>query len=195
MHARDPDPAPAATADLTAPGVPLERLAGRWEPGVWVGAARRVFGPVSEVVGDSRGSVIVENHPPHHLIALWRPKRDYEPFLRRWPSIVNLVGTDEKSLLGEMFKLIPSGARLWMSRGDIDWALMAEIVMVSERGLAPYQTRELEGFVRVDRARTLAAIARGYTGDENRYRSFVDTVGEDQDQDQDQDERPDPQDR
>ena len=76
-----------------------------------------------------------------------------------------------------------------MSRGDLDWALMAEIVMVSERGLAPYQSRELEGFVRVDRARTLAAIARGYTGDEHRYRSFVDTVGEDQD------ERPDPEDR
>lgn len=189
MPARDPTPAPVSTADLTAPGVPLERLAGRWEPGVWIGATRRVFGPVSEVVDDGQGSVVVENYPPHHIIALWRPKRDYEPFLRRWPSIVNLVGSDEKSLLGEIFKLIPGGARLWMSRGDIDWALMAEIVMVSERGLAPYQCRELESFVRVDRARTLAAIARGYTGDERRYRSFVDTVGEGYDEPSDPEDR------
>lgn len=146
---------------------------------MWVGALRRAFGPTSEVLDGGQGEVLVENHPPHTIIALWRPKRGSEPFLRRWPSIVTLSRVNEEALIDEVLSLIPDGARLWISRGDIDWALMAEIVMISEKNLAPFQYRELEKFVSEDRARTLAAIGRGYTGDAQRYTAFVDTVRED----------------
>jgi hypothetical protein len=156
-----------------------DRIASVWEPGVWVGAACRAFGPVSEVVEDPNGAVLVENHSPHHIFALWRTRRGDGPFLRRWPSIVNLSSTDEKTLVAEMLQLVPARNQLWLSRGEFDWALMAEIVMVSEPSLAPWQYRELEGFVKIERARTLAQISRGYTGDAHGYKSFVDTVRDD----------------
>lgn len=143
---------------------------------MWVGAACRAFGPVSEVVEDTNGAVVVESHPPHHIVALWRTRRGDGPFLRRWPSIVNLSGTDEKGLVAEMLQLVPVRSQLWLSLGEFDWALMAEIIMVSESSLAPWQYRELESFVKVERARTLAQISRGYAGDAHSYKSFVDTV-------------------
>jgi hypothetical protein len=168
-----------ASPGALAPQPSSDRVAASWEADAWVGALRRAFGPTSEVLDDGRGGMLVENHPPHTIIALWRPKKGQEPFLRRWPSIVTLSRANEEALLDEVLSLIPDGARLWISRGDIDWALMAEIVMISERNLEPFQYRELEKFVSEDRARTLAAIGRGYTGDARRYTAFVDTVRED----------------
>jgi hypothetical protein len=155
------------------------RIANIWEPGVWVGAACRAFGPVSEVIEDARSGVVVENHPPHFIVAMWRTRHGDGPVLRRWPSVVHLTGASESRLVAEMLSQLPVSDRLWLTNADLDWALMAEIVMVSEPTLASWQGRELQAFVRNERARTLAQISRGYTGNAQKYKSFVDTVRDD----------------
>ncbi len=158
---------------------PVARVARFWEPGVWVAASRRAFGPVAEVVEAPGGGVLVENHPPHYLIALWRPRNDNGPFLRRWPSIVNIAASSEDDLLHEVLRQVPGGARVWLMHGDLDWALMAHIVMISEPGLEAFHYRELEHFVRAERERTLAAISSAYTTDPTGYRRFSETVRDD----------------
>lgn len=155
-----------------------ERLVFEWTRGVWIGAVKRAFGPVAELVAGSDG-VLVDNHPPHSLLVLWKPAKVNEPpFLRRLPWMVSIhAALDTDEALAELFGQLPDDkARLFIARHDIDWALMAEIVMLSETGLAPYHYRELERFVQEEREHTLAAISAGYTRDEGGFRQFVKTV-------------------
>lgn len=150
-----------------------ERLVFEWTRGAWVGAVRRVFGPVAELVAGSDG-VLVDSHPTHSLLVLWKPPKPGEPpFLRRLPWMVSVHPVDDiDDALTELFAQLPGDARLYIARQDIDWALLAEIVMLSETGLQPYHYRELERFVREEREQTLAAISAGYTRDEGGFRQF-----------------------
>lgn len=140
------------------------RLTDRWRPGVWVGAARRAFGPMAEV-SEAADRLIVDTHPPHSLIALWSPPADGEPLLRRLPQVASLVAAgDEAGAVRELLAQMPHDARLWLApQPEVDWALMAEIVIISEPGLAAYEQRELRRFVDAERVATLALISASYT--------------------------------
>lgn len=153
------------------------RLMDHWRPGVWVGAQRRVFGPSAEV-SETADSLIVDTHPPHSLIALWAPPGDREPLLRRLPLVASLVGTpDENAVLAELIAQLPADACLWLApQTEIDWALMAEIVMISEPGLAAYEHRELRRFIDAERVATLALISTSYTDDADSYKPYADTT-------------------
>lgn len=153
------------------------RLSPDWHPAAWVGAVRRVFGPVAEVgdgAGDDDG--VVESHPPHSLFVAWSPLKPGQPLLRRWPSLVSIVGADGDDAVAALLKAVPGGAPLWLTPHEIDWALMAEIVMLSEPDLAPFHYRELERFVAAERAATLAQISAAYTADGDGFRRFIKTV-------------------
>jgi len=39
-------------------------------------------------------AVMVENHPPHSLLVLWKPPKPNEPFLRRFPWMVSISARD-----------------------------------------------------------------------------------------------------
>lgn len=143
----------------------LRRLVRRYRSGVWVGAIRRVFGPVAEVHTTGQGEQI-DSHPPHYLSALWKPLRPEQPFLRRWPHHVSLVATSAQHALDEMLRHVPVGQRLWLTHETLDWAVMAEIVMIGEAGLAPWQLRELQAFVDAERLAVRAEIRAGYGGAE-----------------------------
>ena len=69
----------------------LQRLVPHWSPGVWIGAVKRAFGPVNELVAGSDG-VLVDSHPPHSLLVLWKPPKAplQPPFLRRYPWMVSI---------------------------------------------------------------------------------------------------------
>ena len=153
----------------------LQRLSDAWEPGVWIGAARRACGPVAEVVPRGQGE-IVETHPPQLLLALWKPQRLERPFLRRWPQMVWLSGDDIDHAPQTLLREVPAPARLWVMDADVDWALLAEIVMRSEAGLKPYQYRELQRFIIAEREVTGAMIDEAYGGDPGAHRRFSKTV-------------------
>jgi hypothetical protein len=157
---------------MQQPSSPLARLSPAWEPGAWIGVTRHVFGPLTEVGTDE----VVEVHPPHLLLALWRPQRLDQPFLGRWPHMVWLSKGDSVQTSLELLRQVPSPDRLWLTPEDIDWALLAEIVLRSEEGLRPFHHRELERFIAAEREATSQRISRSYSDEQQDPRSHSGTA-------------------
>lgn len=161
--------------DAHAEVSPLSRVVLNWEPGVWIGSLRRAFGPVAEVVQTPRGEV-VENHPPHLLVALWKPQRLDRPFLRRWPNMVWLSERDSEHATLDLLREIPAENRLWLTQEGVDWALLAEIVMLTEEHLQPFHHRELQRLIVAERQAATAMIKRAYNKERQGLRGFSHTL-------------------
>ncbi len=147
---------------LQVPGADPERLLRDWMPGAWIGAVRQAFGLTTEITTTPRGEV-VEAHPPHWLIALWPPQRLQRPFLRRWPRWVSLhAGETEAQAVVELLRHVPDSAPLWVLHEELEWALLAEIVLIGEAGLLPFQQRGLREFIDSERIATTARIRSAY---------------------------------
>lgn len=152
------------------------RLVARHEPGVWIGAVRRVIGPIAQVTQTEHGELI-ETHPPHYLVATWAPLRDDEAHLRRWPDSVSIALHDHASAVAELLCNIPPAARVWITAQEIDWVVIAQIAMLSEGGrFTPEHCRELERFISDERDATLATISANYTDRESGFEGFLGTV-------------------
>jgi hypothetical protein len=149
----------------------LERLVPQWAPGVWVAAVKRACGPLNELLAGD-GGVVVDTHPSHSLLVLWKPPKSplRPPFLRRLPWLVTVEAVaDADAALHRLLRHLPHDVPLCMARAeDVDWALMADIVLRSERALEPFLLRELQAFADAERAATRAAIDAGYDGDDER---------------------------
>lgn len=152
----------------------LDRLARHYQPGMWIGALRRAFGPMADVP-DLEDTATIETRPPHYLIAMWAPLGADQPFLQRWPRKVALVAPDPRAAIKEMLDVLPITDRLWITEQPIDWVLMADIVMLCEPGLAPYQFQGLREFVDAEHQATLAAISVHYGGPDDTYEKFTRT--------------------
>ncbi|MED5619627.1 hypothetical protein [Ideonella sp. BN130291] len=147
---------------LFPPGADSQRLLRDWMPGAWIGAVRRAFGPQTELHSTDQGE-LVEHHPPHWLIALWPPQSLQQPFLRRWPQQVLLLGAEEEAqAVVELLRHVPDGHRLWVLNEELDWALMAEIVLLSEAHLQPFQQQALQWFMDTERAASTDRILHSY---------------------------------
>jgi hypothetical protein len=145
-----------------APGADPQRLLREWMPGAWIGAVRQAFGRSTEVVSTPQGE-LVEAHAPHWLVALWPPQHLQRPFLRRWPRWVSLIAAEaETQALLALLQQVPESAALWVLQEELDWALMAEVVLIAEPGLREYQQRQLEVFMRAEREATTQRIRSAY---------------------------------
>jgi len=155
----------------------LRRLVKRYQPGHWIGGLRRAFGPVTEIA-DTDGSRPgdFESHPVHYLVALWRPLESHVPFLPRLPQRVSIVTPDAQSAARALLEDVPRRQRLWVAGPEIDWALVARIVILAEPELKPFQHRELEAFIRAEERATLAAVSVHYAGSDDTFEQFVSTV-------------------
>jgi hypothetical protein len=152
----------------------LRRLVKRYQPGQWIGGLRRAFGPVAEV-GEGSSESDIESHPAHYLVALWRPLDAHLPFLPRWPYRVSIVSPDAETAARALLDDVPRRQRLWIAGPQIDWALVARIVILGEPQLKPYQHRELEAFIRAEQQATLAAISVHYAGTDDTFEQFART--------------------
>ena len=131
-------------------------------PGAWIGALRQVSARTTEVVSTPQGE-LVETRAPQWLLALWPPQRLQRPFLRRWPGWVSLHAAEaETHAVLELLRHVPAGASLWVLEEELDWALMAEIVLLSEPGLQEFQQRALKAFMQAERAATTSRILSAY---------------------------------
>jgi hypothetical protein len=142
------------------------RLLGEWQPGAWIGAVRKAFGPMAELAEDSDEDTF-EHRPAQWLIVLWPPQSLREPFLRRWPAMVQLTANEGAAAEQQLLDQVPPESRLWVHGFDVDWALMAEIVLLTEEDLQPWQHRELARFIVEQRQATAEAIAAHYVGQDD----------------------------
>ena len=153
----------------------LRRLARRYQPGHWIGGLRRAFGPVAEI-GEGSGFGDLETHPAHYLVALWRPVDPSAPFLPRLPYRVSIVTPDAATAARGLLEDVPRRQRMWVAGKEIDWALIARILILAEPKLKPYQHRELQSFIRAERRAMLAAISVHYSGTDDMFEQFADTT-------------------
>jgi hypothetical protein len=152
------------------------RIVAHPEQGVWIGAVRRIIGPIAQVMQTEHGDAI-ETHPPQYLVAMWAPLRDDEAFLRRWPDSVSVALNDHDCAVAELLCNLPEGARVWVTSQEIDWAVIAEIAMLSEgENFTPDHYRELERFIAQERDAALATISANYTDRESGFEGFLETL-------------------
>jgi hypothetical protein len=155
----------------------LERVVRIYRPGAWVGSVRRAFGPIAYLPeSDENAGDVIETHPPHYLLALWQPLGADQPFLPRWPMKVSLTAPDARTAIFELLAEVPPDEVLWLTEQPLDWALMAEIVMLCEQGLLPYQFRALGDFIEAERHATRAAVSVHYEGSDEVFEQFSRTL-------------------
>lgn len=133
-----------------------------WQPGCWVGVARQVCGPQTEFGASADGRPVVESYPPQMLVAAWPPQGLDQPFLGRWPAQVQLCGIEPDEAPAALLGWLPPGAPLWVSDQDVDWALLAEVVLHHDPSLKPFQLRELRRFADEARDAAFERLNRAY---------------------------------
>ncbi|WP_140633484.1 hypothetical protein [Methylibium rhizosphaerae] len=139
------------------------RLSTTYAPGVWIGAVRRAFD------ADAHG-----HHPPHFLVALWEPLPAGQPLLPRWPAVAAIASPDANAALLELVRHLPAGARVWLCDTVVDWALISEIVLRSDRNLEPHHRAGLAAFAQGCRDADASRIEREYTDREPGFERFRD---------------------
>ena len=150
------------------------RIADTPAPGLWIGAQRRLAGPTHKVVETEYGDT-VESLPPQYLFALWKPYKRDEPFLRRYPAVAELAAVEEAALPELMLKRVPEADRLCVLRLEVDWALVAQIVMIIDSRLGSAQHQLLRDFIEAEQRNTLATIGSSYRHEGRGFERFVDT--------------------
>ena len=139
------------------------RLLATWQAGAWTGAVRQVMQPTTEFVTTPTGTA-VESYPPHRLLLLWPPQRIDQPHPGRWPQQVLLTALPAGPAADALLALVPGGAALWINPAvqEVDWALAAEIVLLHQPGLRPFQTNGLRAFIESEREASFARLNDGY---------------------------------
>lgn len=138
------------------------RLLSTWRPHAWTGVARRVRGASAEVLKTAQGPV-VENHAPQWLCALWPPQRLEAPVLGRWPELATVIAAETAfGALHQLLPQLPPDAELWATELDVDWALLADIVLHQDERLRQTQSQALREFAEAERARSFARVNDGY---------------------------------
>jgi hypothetical protein len=136
-----------------------------WQPRAWTAQARRVRGPGAEVVQSPHGP-LVEHQAPQWLCALWPPQRLEAPVLGRWPEFAALLSAETLAgALQQLLAPLPPEALVWSAELEVDWALIAEVVLHQDARLRPAQTQALRELVEAERGAAFARVNSGYTFD------------------------------
>lgn len=164
-----PPPSPAHKAPVldipavtpAAEGHP--RLLAAWQPQAWTALVRRLADASVEVRQAAGGSQ-VHHHAPQWLCALWPPLGDAPPLLARWPELAAVVDADSATqALRALLDDLPPDAELWRADLlDVDWALLAELVVRRDAALRPAQAAALRELAEQEREASLARIGAGY---------------------------------
>lgn len=140
------------------------RLLAQWQPGAWIGAVRQVLDSSTAFAQGPAGPT-VETYAPHRLLLLWPPAA--APLPGRWPQRVRLAAVARERAAALLLQDLPDDARLWLHPGGdaIDWALAAEIALLHEPALHPFQIDGLRAFIAAEREAGFAALNRAYARD------------------------------
>jgi|GEM_PF-1999249 len=139
------------------------RLLAQWQPGAWIGAVRQVLDS-STAFSPGPGGPTVETFEPHRLLLLWPPPTPARPQPGRWPHLVRLAALPRGGAAAALLAAVPGDAPLWLQTDEaaVDWALAAEIALLHEPGLRPFQVDGLRAFIAAEREAGFAAMNRDY---------------------------------
>lgn len=144
------------------PAAPDPRLLAQWQPPAWTALARHVASASTEVLQTPAG-LLVLNHAPQWLCAVWPPQRLEAGPLERWPDLVALVAADTvTAALQQLLAELPDEASLWSADQETDWGLIAELVLHQDGDLRPAQAQALRELVAAERDAHLAQLKEGY---------------------------------
>ncbi len=157
---------PAAESALPeapqAPAAPSPRLLSQWQADGWSAGLRRVLGSHSELRRGEQGPR-VEMHAPQWLLAAWPPAPAGAPHLPRWPQHAVLVAADDMHGAAEqLLAHLPPEALLWLGELDLDWALVADVVLLHDPTLQPFQSKALKDFSAAERLAQFKRVAAAY---------------------------------
>jgi hypothetical protein len=136
-----------------------KRLVRQPDAGVWIGAIRKAV--------DAS-----EQGPAHYLVAAWPPLAPGQHLLPRWPSVAASASPDADAALLMLMSQVSAAQRVWLAPDATDWALIATIVLDSDRHLTTWQRSGLEGFVAAERERERAFIRREYSDRDEGFEAF-----------------------
>lgn len=148
----------------------VKRLATTHASGVWIGAVRQAF-EAGEQTSPADANVL-ERYPAHYLVALWEPLEANRVVLPRWPAVAAIASPDANAALLELVRHLPQHARVWLCDEAVDWALIAEIVLRSDRHLEGYQRLGVEHFIERCRQDDAARIASDYSDRDAGFDAF-----------------------
>lgn len=138
------------------------RLLARWQPRAWTGRLRKIAEVSAEVVQTAEGP-LVENRAAAWLFAIWPPQRLESPLLGRWPTQVGLVEADDAPLAqAAMLATVPPDAPLWVADLEIDWGLVAEILLHQDASLRQGLSGSLKDLIQSEREAAYAQINQAY---------------------------------
>ena len=138
------------------------RLLTVWQPLAWTALTRPVRGATAEILQTPQGPH-VENLPPQWLCALWAPQRVDAPLLGRWPELAALVSAETAfGALHQLLAEVPPEAVLWSAELDVDWALVADLVLHQDTRLRQAQVQALRELAQAERDAAFARLNDGY---------------------------------
>jgi hypothetical protein len=140
------------------------RVLDDWRTGAWIGARRLAVAATSEITGSAQGPTIV-SYPAQHLVVLWTPTRPDAPHLGRWPRKAFLSAAPANALDQSALDQMPEESLLWWlpAHSDLpDWALAAEIVLIHDSALRPFQVTALKALVEQERSAALGRVNQAY---------------------------------
>ncbi len=136
--------------------------------GCWLAAIVRAIAP-REVALDDR----IERTPAHYLVAAWSPQASglYE----RLPDFAAIASPDSQRALRELFVHLPPEVPVHLAgAAHVDLALVADMVLLCDTHLEPYQRDALQAFAREQRDALRRAIVERYTDREEGFVRFRD---------------------
>lgn len=158
-------PGGALTLDLppnTAP--PAEpRLLTHWQPGAWMAVRRRALGASTAVLNTPDGP-LVETLAPQWLMAVWPPQGLDQPWLSRWPERAALVGADDGETAARrlLAACVPAQASMWLAEREVDWGLLADLVLHHDAALQPFQIQALRSLAEAERLAQFERLNSAY---------------------------------
>ena len=155
----------AAAALVHEPELPPAldpRLLSQWQAGCWSGGVRRVLGSHNELRRGEKGPQLAM-HAPQWLLAIWRPLPAGTLHLPRWPEHAALITADDgRGAAEQILAHLPADALLWLGDVDLDWALVADLVLLHDASLQSFQSKALKDFSAAEKLAQFKRVASSY---------------------------------
>lgn len=145
-------------ADTVAVKELVNRVSEVWTPACW-------FGFFTEALPEIGG------YPAHFLVACWEPQN--APALPQLPHAAAIVARTSVQAANELLRLIPAQVPIILLKRDfVNVALIAEMILTTDRHLNSHYRNALEEFVENDRASWRLRIEASYSDVDDSFEKF-----------------------